>query len=110
MNEEIINSSDDLVALRTYGFLVRERVEAYGSLMPEWMVTSMVEESAKLEGAAVSYLQDNLVWSMLGSELGDYELKIALEFISILGKPISEFHDFLKSICESLDLGDESDL
>ena len=100
-NYDLIESSDELADARTYGYYVREQIEAHGSLMPEWLVEDLVDGAGWRTDEAVYYLLEVVG---LKDVMDPMHVEIALEAITITSMDLKMFSEFIQTIVEdSLD-------
>lgn len=94
---DIIPFSDRLVEARTYGYYVREQVEAYGSYMPDWHLQAMVNMASDQADDCHDFLND-----VVGLEgvLPDEHLYIALEAITVRDMPLDLFAELIKQLVD----------
>jgi hypothetical protein len=90
-----ITDSTELSDLRTYGFYVREQVEAHGGLMPEWLLESLTERCAEKVDEATGFLAFDVG---LGDIFTDEELRLAIDSISVKDMPLDLFREFIEEI------------
>ncbi len=93
----LITSSEVLKDARTYGFYVREQIEAHGSLMPEWLIENLVEGAALRTDLAADYL---LVNCDLRLFFDREVVLVALESITIRNMPLDSFSLLLEHLIE----------
>ena len=107
-NFDLIPSSKELMDARTYGYYVREQIDAYGATMPEWMVESLVEGANVRTQACIDFL----LWEVGLAGSMDWEvLEMALKSITVQGMNLRVFSKFIKDLHgNSLDDSDESSL
>lgn len=100
-NYDLIEQSKELIDARTYGYYVREQIDAYGSLMPEWLVEDLVDGAGWRTDEAVYYLLEVVG---LKDVLDHMHLEIALEAITVRSMDLGMFSEFIQTIVEdSLD-------
>ncbi len=104
----LIPFSDTLLEARTYGYYVREQVEAYGALLPDWHLHSMVELASIQADECIDFLNE-----VVGLEglIPVEHLDIALEAITVRNMPLDMFAELVQEIVEEgLDGAEESGL
>ncbi|MGI9446890.1 MAG: hypothetical protein ACR2NI_04440 [Pirellulales bacterium] len=100
-NYDLIESSDELADARTYGYYVREQIEAHGTHMPAWFVEDLVAGAGWRTNEAVYYLLE--VVGLKGI-LDPMHLEIALEAITVRSMDLRMFSEFIQTIVQdSLD-------
>jgi hypothetical protein len=94
-NFDLIPSSKELMDARTFGYYVREQIDAYGTTMPEWMVESLVEGASVRTESCIDFL----LWQVGLSDSMNWEvLEMALEAITVRDMDLEMFSEFLKDL------------
>ena len=76
-----------LTDCRLLGFSVREHIEAWGQLTPEWFVESSVAKAADLESLALEALQEDPATNDLDVDT----LDVFLDMITVMGATVEDF-------------------
>ncbi len=107
-NYELIPESQELLNARTYGYYVREQIDAYGTTMPEWLVEDLVEGAAERTEACIDFL----TWQVgLADVMPWQHMEIALEAITVRSMDLEMFSEFIQTLAEEpIDDSDESSL
>jgi hypothetical protein len=104
----LIPFSDALRNARTYGYYVREQVEAHGPYLPEWHLEAMVNMASDQADECIDFL--NEVVGLEGMIPEDH-LGIALEAITVRDMPLETFSELIEEIVnERLDSPEETGL
>ncbi len=93
----IIPFSDTLLEARTYGYYVREQVEAYGALLPDWHLQAMVDLAGTQADECIDFLNE-----VVGLEglIPPEHLDIALEAITVRNMSLEMFAELIQGIVE----------
>lgn len=95
--KHLITSSEILKDARTYGYYVREQIEAHGSMMPEWLIDSLVQGAALRTDLALDYLMDDCDLRLFFS---DQEMVVILDSITVRNLPLLDFHRLIELLIE----------
>ncbi len=93
----LIINSEVLKDARTYGYYVREQIEAHGSYMPEWLMQSLVDGADMRINDAVDFLLDDCELSMWFDE---EHVEIMLESITVRNMTLEMFSEFIQELIE----------
>ena len=107
-NYQLIPESQELLNARTYGYYVREQIDAYGTTMPEWLIEDLVKGAAERTDACIDFL----TWQVgLADVMSWNHMEIALEAITVRSMDLEMFSQFIQTLVEEpLDGSDESGL